>query len=169
VVPEALTQSAPGDLFVIRNIANRVPTFEDADASVGAALEYAVGHLQVPHIIVCGHYGCGGIKAALHGLDHLHGAPSLREWLTPAESMAKVVRNTLPASTPDEQIWRKAVEANVLEQLEHLATYEVVRQALDSDKVELHGWVYDLSTLGLHIYDDDTDRFVPAEAILRQE
>ncbi len=169
VIPEMLTQSSPGDLFVIRNVANIVPTFENADASVGAALEYAVGHLKVPHIIVCGHYGCGGVKAAVDGLEHVHGMPSLHEWLTPTETTARVVRNTLPADASAEQIWRKAVEANVLEQLEHLATYAVVAKALENDEVELHGWVYDLFSLGLYIYDDETDRFALANDLLKPQ
>ena len=65
VVPELLTSSSPGEIFVLRNVANLVPVFDHPDSSVGAAIEYAVGHLQVPHIIVCGHYECGGVKAAL--------------------------------------------------------------------------------------------------------
>src|SRR6185503_10892646 len=81
VVPEVLTASSPGDLFVVRNVANLVPRLEHADASVGAALEYAVGHLHVPHLIVCGHVGCGGVAAAIQGLEHVTGLPSLREWL----------------------------------------------------------------------------------------
>lgn len=73
VVPEQLTSSSPGEIFVIRNVANMVPPLENADASVGAALDYAVQHLRVEHLIVCGHYGCGGIKGLMTPHPHFTG------------------------------------------------------------------------------------------------
>lgn len=163
VVPEILTNSEPGDLFVVRNVANLVPLLEHADASVGAAIEYAVGHLRVGHVIVCGHYGCGGVKATLDGLHHLHGFPSLEEWLTSVVPVAERVR---AACDSDEERWRMAVEENVEEQLQHLMSYPVVSQAIARGEVELHGWVYDLHTLRLSVYDPETDGYRSAEEVL---
>jgi len=140
VVPELLTSSSPGELFVLRNIANRVPPFADPDSSVGAAIEYAVGHLHVPHVIVCGHYGCGGVKAALDGLEKVRELPSLFEWLGEVRAAAE---NVDPALEPAQR-WRRAVEESVVFQLGNLASYSAVASALAAGKLQIHGWVYDL-------------------------
>jgi carbonic anhydrase len=166
VVPELLTASSPGDLFVVRNVANAVPTLDNADSSVGAALEYATVHLQVPHIIVCGHYGCGGVKAVLeakkgHALEHAHETPSLTEWL---QNLADAIE---PDTTLDpEGQWRDAVEDNVLAQMAHLSTFPVVRERLESGRLQLHGWVYDIYAQGLKVYDVGAQRFVEAVRLL---
>jgi carbonic anhydrase len=162
VVPELLTNSAPGSLFVVRNIANLVPTFENPDSSVGAAIEYAVGNLKVSHIIVCGHYGCGGVKAALDGLDKIKELPSLFEWLGDVKTVAE---NIDPNLDP-EMRWRLAVEDSVLFQMGNLLTFPAVVAALANKKLELHGWVYDLHTCGLSVYDVQEDAFIPASSIL---
>ncbi len=160
VVPELLTSSSPGDLFVVRNIANAVPPQRHADASVGAALEYAIAHLHVEHIIICGHYGCGGIKAVLDGHEKLRAHPSLYEWL---DGIAPAIEaSRLEMLDPEEQ-WRLSVEANVVQQLANLTTFEVVRERLDAEKLSLHGWVYDLHSGGVTVYDSVGERFVDAE------
>lgn len=164
VVPELLTASAPGRLFVVRNIANLVPPLEHADASVGAAIEYAVGILKVPHLIVCGHDECGGVKAVLDGLELSH-HPSLQEWLKPIE---QAVQHAGPAGSKAQRL-RRTVEANVLAQLRHLLTFPQVRQALEADKLQLHGWVYDIHALALRVYDPDLDGFAPIKQILAEE
>ncbi|MEQ1506604.1 MAG: carbonic anhydrase [Myxococcota bacterium] len=161
VVPELLTSSSPGALFVVRNVANVVPPLANADASVGAAIEYAVGHLHVGHVVVCGHYGCGGVKAALDGLDHLHGLPSLVEWLAGVTPAADRVRT---AADP----WARAVEENVETQLANLLSYPCVADAVAAGKLELHGWVYDLHTLALAVHDPAVDAFRPADEILAE-
>ncbi len=162
VVPELLTNSSPGELFVIRNIANLVPAFDDPDSSVGAAIEYAVGHLHVPHIIVCGHYGCGGVKAALDGLDKVRELPSLFEWLGEVRQAAE---NVDPALGPDLR-WRRAVEESVLFQIGNLPSYPAVARGLASGTLRLHGWVYDLHTCALLVYDVDKHAFIPASSLL---
>jgi carbonic anhydrase len=162
VVPELLTSSAPGSLFVVRNIANLVPAFENPDSSVGAAIEYAVGHLHVSHIIVCGHYGCGGVKAAIDGLDKISVLPSLFEWL----SDVKFVADKLDPTLDPEKRWRVAVEESVLFQMGNLLTYPAVASALADKKIELHGWVYDLHTCGLSVYDVQKDTFISANSLL---
>lgn len=159
VVPELLTSSSPGELFVVRNIANAVPPLAAKDASVGAALDYAVGVLGVGHIVVCGHYGCGGVKAVLDDHVAARKMPSLKEWL---DGLAPAIRAVVnPHLDPEEQ-WRLAVEANVLAQMANLPTYGVVRDALDAGRLQLHGWVYDLHTAGLTVFDMAGERFVDA-------
>jgi carbonic anhydrase len=161
VVPELLTSSAPGALFVIRNIANLVPLFENQDASVGAAIEYAIGHLQVPHIIVCGHYGCGGIKAVLDRLE-IQGLPSLFEWLSEVRTVAE---NIDPTLEPDLR-WRRAVEESVVCQIENLPSYPAVADALAHGRLHLHGWVYDIETGSLSVYEVDKQAFIEASSFL---
>ena len=97
VIPEVLTHAVPGELFVVRNVANLLPPVERRIVSAGAALEYAVGHLHVRHLIVCGHDLCGGIRAALDGGVDNAAYPALGEWL---EGLTPVVERT--RSVPEE-------------------------------------------------------------------
>jgi carbonic anhydrase len=156
VVPELLTGSAPGELFVVRNVANLVPEMASADASVGAAIEYAVGVLHVEHVVVCGHLGCGGVKAILDGLDAVRALPSLHEWLRGAE----------PEVLAGPPAWEDAVGHNVLAQLDHLETYPLVAQAIGEGRLTLHGWVYDLAHGSVQVYDAVAGRFVDATALV---
>jgi carbonic anhydrase len=166
VVPELLTTSSPGDLFVVRNVANAVPPLQNVDSSVGAALEYATVHLGVPHVIVCGHYGCGGVKAVLDAkagkiLAHADETPSLVEWL------GNIGQGLSPDPTVDEDArWRSAVEDNVLEQMAHLTTFPSVRARLDSGALQLHGWIYDIYGHTLKVYDVDSGAFVDSIRLL---
>lgn len=163
VIPELLTSSSPGELFVVRNIANQVPELDHADASVGAAIEYAVAQLHVQHVIVCGHYGCGGVNAVLGGRDKLREYPSLYEWLEGIEPAVERVRRV---GASGDAGFRMAVEENVLLQMNNLVTFAPVREALDSGRMQLHGWIYDLATSALQVFDVKSDRFVSAEALI---
>jgi carbonic anhydrase len=163
IVPELLTSAAPGELFVVRNVANLVPTFAHADCSVGAALEYAVGYLATPHVIVCGHYGCGGVKAAVEGLQTVKEHASLHEWL---EGVLPAVQVLKDEELDAETRWRRAVEENVIEQLSNLVTYPTVAAALQAGKLEMHGWTFDPVTTQLYVYDVDSDRFVRSDELL---
>lgn len=156
VIPELLTGTSPGELFVVRNVANLVPPFEDAQDCVGAAVEYAVIALGVEHIVVCGHTGCGGVHAAMaggHGLDRM---PSTRSWLALARAAAEEARGETELER-----WDSAVEANVLHQVDHLLTYPAVREAVEANRLDLHGWVYDLRRARLLVYDPASGRFEP--------
>ncbi len=157
VIPELLTSAAPGELFVLRNVANIIPTFEHADASVGAAVEYAIAKLSVRELVVCGHYGCGGVRAALDGLEGVADLPSLKEWLAGAEPAA---RSSEALGVTGDELFRAAVEENVLVQMDNLITYPVVKAALDAGRLALHGWVYDLSLGRLLVYDVRREEFI---------
>ncbi len=156
VIPELLTSSAPGELFVIRNIANLVPPAARASSSVGAALEYALDALHVGHVVVCGHYGCGGVKAMIEGVDGAR-MPELQAWIGDA-----AVANAAARGPAGPEQWRRAVEENVLDQLANLSSYPIVREKLDAGALTLHGWVYDLQG-ALLVYDDDAERFVESK------
>jgi carbonic anhydrase len=128
----------PGELFVHRNIANLVPLF---DANVHSVLQYAVEALKVKHVIVCGHYGCGGVLAALRDWSGL----PLENWLTYVRSVYRANKDELDAAPSEEARWRRLCELNVIAQVHAVRDAEVVRQAWRKDQpVMVHGWIYDL-------------------------
>lgn len=162
VIPELLTSSSPGELFVVRNIANVVPPHEHADASVGAAIDYAVDVLKVPHVIVCGHDGCGGVRAALDGIEPLRAHENLHEWLTlitPAAQRARALVSEEP------ELFRTAVEENVLVSMNNLISYPAIARALDAHRLALHGWVFDLAHGALRVWDVGSEEFLPADRV----
>jgi carbonic anhydrase len=156
VVSELLTGARPGALFVARVVANIVPPYGTGQNAVGAAVEYAVLHLKVKDLIVCGHTDCGGIKALDHPVD-MAAEPAIANWI----EFARAAQSQVDARGLTGDARHQAIaEENVLLQLENLKTYEAVRRALDEDRVELHGWVYDLAELQIRYYDADEGRFV---------
>jgi carbonic anhydrase len=156
VVSELLTGARPGALFVARVVANIVPPYGTGQNAVGAAVEYAVLHLKVKDLIVCGHTDCGGIKALDHPVD-MAAEPAISSWIEfarPAQS--RVDAQGLTGGARHQAI----VEENVLLQLENLKTYDAVRRGLAEERLELHGWVYDLAGLQIRYYDTDERHFV---------
>jgi carbonic anhydrase len=164
VVPELLTTSRPGELFVVRNIANVVPTFEHADSSVGAAIEYSTAVLGVRHIIVCGHDKCGGVKAALDGVDKLKDHASLHEWVSQIVPAAEKAREIETDKDP-KALLRTAVEENVLDSIANLTTYPTVKRLLQEHHMEFHGWVFDIEAGALRVYDVATQEFREAKSV----
>lgn len=155
VIPELLTGARPGDLFVLRNIANIIPPFGTAHESTGAALEYAVNHLKVKHVIVCGHTDCGGLLA-LDGHTDALAEPSLAAWIRFArEAQTRVDRHGVEPARRH----RAIVEQNVLLQLGHAAAYPAVNKALKQHRLELHGWLFDLHGPSVYSYNPDTQQF----------
>ena len=130
---------APGELFVHRNVANVVPV---TDLNAMAVIEYAVSSLGVRHIIVCGHYRCGGVRAALEG--HQAGAVAL--WLQPLRNLADEHCEELDALPSDEARWDRLCELNVVAQVGAVARSEVVQTAWERGaELAVHGWIYDLA------------------------
>jgi carbonic anhydrase len=155
VIPETIFGARPGDLFVLRNIANVVPPFGTAHESTGAALEYAVNHLRIPHLIICGHTDCGGLKALDGHLDAL-AEPSLAGWLKHArEAQTRVVKSGVEPARRH----RAIAEQNVILQLEHAANYPAVYKALRENRLELHGWLFDLHGPLVYSYNAETKSF----------
>ncbi len=152
VVPAQITGADPGDLFEIRNIANTVPPASADDDSVGAAIAYAIGHLHVDHIVVCGHTGCGGVKA----LSELEGGgldPHLHRWVDytrPAHALIEA------AGIPQAERLSETERAHVQFQLDNLMTYAIVRDGVAAGKLAIHGWMFDLAHGDLLAYDPET-------------
>ena len=165
VIPELLMRTKPGELFVVRNVANVVPVQGDTATSVGAALEFAVGVLGVRDVIVCGHDQCGGVKASVAGVQTVSHLPSLADWLKRIEPAATAAKEASVGFDDDWQL-RYAVEENVLLQLENLATYPVVQQALAEERIALHGWVYDLHSSRVRVFDPEEVAFLAVEELV---
>jgi carbonic anhydrase len=157
LVPELVTQREPGDLFVIRNAGNIVPSYGPEPGGVSASVEYAVAVLGVADIVICGHSDCGAMTAlaTCRCLDHL---PAVRGWLRHADA-AKAVHGA--RDYPDARTQVDAmVRDNVVAQLANLATHPSVRLALEQGRVQLHGWIYDIETGAIQALDGATRRFV---------
>jgi carbonic anhydrase len=138
VAPDQMTQAAPGGLFVHRNIANLV--YPD-DRNLMAVLHYAVNVLEVEHVVICGHYGCGGIQAALEGTVQ----GPIAHWLEHARQVLGDHRDEIEALPPGEAQVNRMVEVNVRDQLLHLAGTAPVQAAFAAGRpLTLYGWVYDL-------------------------
>ena len=134
-----ITGTQPGEIFVHRNIANLVV---NTDVNLLAVLDYAVTHLKVKHVIVCGHYGCGGIKAAATKQDF---KPVLNMWLRNIKDVIRVNRQELESITDEEQRINRLVELNVQEQVYNLAKTTIIQKAWKREqRPDIHGWVYGL-------------------------
>ena len=139
VPPNEITGTKPGEIFIHRNIANMVV---HTDLNLLAVLEYAVNHLKVKHIIVCGHYGCGGVKAAM--TQHNFGI--INKWIRNIKDVYRIHRTEIDTFTTDEERTNKLIELNVIEQVTNLAKTSIVQKAWkDDQRPYLHGWVYGLN------------------------
>ena len=134
-----ITGTDPGEIFVHRNVANLVI---NTDVNVLSVLDYAVNHLKVRHIIVCGHYGCGGIKAAITNHDF---KPVLNMWLRNIKDVYRIHRSELDLITDEEKKTNRLTELNVMEQVFNLAKTSIIQRAWKHEqRPDLHGWVYGL-------------------------
>jgi carbonic anhydrase len=158
VVPELLTQREPGDLFVIRNAGNIVPSYTAETGGVCASVEYAVAVLGVTDIVICGHSDCGAMSAISRCacLDHL---PAVANWLRHAES-AKVINAARRHTSPEAHLAALARD-NVVAQLANIKTHPSVALALEQGRLDLHGWIYDIGTGGIDALDGESMRFIP--------
>jgi carbonic anhydrase len=155
--PCLVTQTEPGELFILRNAGNLVPSYGTTIGSTIATIEYAVGVLGVKNIIVCGHTDCGVVKAILEP-EQVGDLPAVKSWLLQAEATRRVVRENYSHLTGD-ALYVATTQENVRIQLEHLQTHPVVAAKLRSKTLELHGWVYSIETGDVWSYDFQRDTF----------
>ena len=149
--PNLLTGSNPGDLFICRNAGNIIPPHSNETGGMTASIEYAVAVLGVRHIIICGHTDCGAIKGALD-LNALKGLPHVKEWLSHCRSAMEIVRerNGIPLDQcVGHEHLDEAIEENVLQQVQHIRTHPAVAAKLATEKVHVHGWIYDIKNGGI--------------------
>ncbi len=163
VDPNLITKTLPGELFIIRNIANLVPPYRETAEFVAttAAIEYAVVFLEVDHIIVCGHSNCGGCNACLRPPEYLETTPHTKKWLELAHPVRDRVLEAFGENEPAAREWMMEQE-NVVEQLKHLLTYPYIREKVKAKKLTLDGWHYIIETGEVFQYDGKEARFVLA-------
>lgn len=157
VDPCLVTQTEPGELFILRNAGNLVPSYGTTIGSTIATIEYAVGVLNVKNIIVCGHTDCGVVKAILEP-EQVGDLPAVKAWLLQAEATRRVVRENYSHLTGD-ALYVATTQENVRIQLEHLQTHPLVAARLRNKSLELHGWVYSIETGDVWTYDFAQDTF----------
>ncbi|MFO7998285.1 MAG: carbonic anhydrase [Bacteroidales bacterium] len=153
VSAEELMGVQPGEVFVHRNIANMVP---NTDLSVMSVISYAVSHLKVKHVVVCGHYYCGGVKAAMQPAD----LGLLNPWLRNIRDVYRIHRRELDCITDEEQKYKRLVELNVQEQCVNLIKTPDVQKAYKERAFAVHGWVFDIRTGKLTDLHIDFDRIL---------
>ncbi len=163
VDPNMITGTLPGELFIIRNVANIVPSYRETSEYVAttSAIEYAVLSLGVENIIVCGHSNCGGCSACLNPGPHLDLLPHTRKWLELAEPVRQRVIAEIPESEPEAREWMME-QANVVEQLKHLMSFPYIRERVLTGKIQVSGWYYLIETGEIYIYNREEGEFLLA-------
>ena len=161
MVPELVTQREPGELFVIRNAGNIVPSFGPEPGGVSATVEYAVAQLKVSDIVICGHSDCGAMKAVATCacLDHM---PAVKHWLHYADA-ARMINESKNHADENARI-DGMVRENVIAQLNNIRTHPSVALALAQGRLTLHGWVYDIESGSIDALDAATNSFIPLAA-----
>jgi carbonic anhydrase len=158
VHPNLITQTEPGDLFLIRNAGNLVPPHGAPAGGETATVEYAVEVLGIRNIIICGHSQCGAMKALLSSdsLDHL---PAVKAWCAHAEATRRIVRQKYRNLNGDE-LAVAATEENVLVQMNNLSTHPCIAARLAAEELHIHGWYYDIARGQVLQYHPTQGRFV---------
>jgi carbonic anhydrase len=153
VTAEELMGFGPGDVFVHRNIANMVPS---TDLSMMSTISFAVSYLKVKHIIVCGHYECGGVKAAMQSVD----MGLINPWLRNIRDVYRIHKNELDNIKEEDKRYRRLIELNVQEQCINVLKTADVQRAYKERKLSVHGLVFDISTGSLFDLKIDFDRIL---------
>ena len=157
--PNLITQTEPGDLFILRNVGNLVPRYQDHIGSAAAAIEFAVTALHVKEIILCGHSNCGAMQAVMDP-SSIERLPAMQAWMSHAAETGRLVRENY-AHLEGEARFAATVEENVLVQLENLRTHPSVAAALEQGALRVHGWLYKIQTGEVFAYDAEQAQFMP--------
>jgi carbonic anhydrase len=160
--PNLLTQTSPGELFILRNAGNLVPPYGAVSGGEAATIEYAVSVLQVKDIIVCGHSHCGAMNGLLHP-EQVAEFPAVRTWLGYAEATSRIIKENYGHLCDEHARLTATVEENVLVQLENIRTHPSVAAALSRSSINLHGWVYKFETGQVFAFDPEQGQFLPIE------
>jgi carbonic anhydrase len=161
--PCLITQAQPGELFVMRNVGNIIPSYGAASGAEAAGIEYAVQGLGIRDIIVCGHSHCGAMRGLLQLGSLSEQMPLVYDWLKRhGEATRRVVQDNYASFEP-EQMLKVAIEQNVLTQIENLETYPAIRSRSHSGKLNLHAWMYEIETGVVYAYNAASRKFMLLE------
>ena len=159
VVPTLITSAGPGELFIVRNVGNIVPSVERGVlGGVSAAIQYAVEVIEVRNVIVCGHTNCGAIDAILHP-ERVQHLKFVSRWLAESSRIPQLIEERY-GSLEGEARMMAAVQENVLVQLENLRSFDFVSRRLDSGALKMSGWVFKIATGDVFDYDPETEQFL---------
>ncbi len=160
VVPSLITKSDPGELFIVRNVANIVPPYRRTEEYVAttSAIEYAVQALEVDTIVVCGHSNCGGCAALNKAPGELEHLPHVRKWLEVSREVKGRVDRLVTDDSPEEREWLTE-QVNILVQMKNLLTYPYIAEKYRSGQIRICGWHYIIETGEIFNFNDETELF----------
>lgn len=160
LVPGMITTTKPGELFIIRNIANIVPPYQESGTFLAAvsAIEFAVQALEVENIIVCGHSNCGGCAALFKPDSYFEKLPHTKKWLELALPVKEKVLKVLPQGKHAQREWLTE-QMNIVEQIRHLLSYPFIAEKYQSKKLQISGWHYIIETGEIFSYNAEKGFF----------
>lgn len=160
VVPNLFASTNPGDLFVLRNIGNLVPPYDPHSQDYGASsvIEFSIFNLQINDIIVCGHSECGAMQLLTEDKE-LSCCPHVNGWLKHGKESVNKVKNGL-VITPSLSEANQVSQANVLQQMEHIASYPFIQERLEKGTLRIHGWWFDIGQADVYCYEKELGQFV---------
>ena len=166
VVPSLITKTLPGELFVVRNIANLAPPYRNVSEFLAttSAIEYAVNILNVKNIVVCGHSSCGGCRALYMNNDDLKNIPHTKKWLELAENAKKIVSDLTLTAGGKKRFTGKEIELltereNIKEQIKHLHSYPYIQSRLKKGEIKIYGWHYIIETGEVYNYSSEKNLY----------
>lgn len=161
IVPNLITNTEPGELFIVRNVGNLIPCYGTSNNGELAAIEYAILELGIQDLIVCGHTGCGAMQAlvATPLTPTISRTPLVSHWLRHADATLEIIREHYQ-HLEGQALVNAAAEENVLVQLEHLRTLPAVASRVSSGRVRLHGWMYKIDSGEVFNYESEVGQFV---------
>nr|WP_281381102.1 carbonic anhydrase [Desulfurispira natronophila] len=160
VVPSLITQTLPGELFVVRNVANIVPPYRDTNEYVAtlSAIEFAIKALKVENIVVCGHSNCGGCNALYAPEEKLNEVPHVKKWLEISHPVRDSIQKEYPAVEEEKREWMTA-QMNVVHQMQNLLTYPYISERYESGTLNIIGWYYIIETGEVFNYNRQSGEF----------
>lgn len=165
--PNLITQTQPGELFILRNAGNIVPPWGTPAGGEAATIEYAVRVLGINDIIICGHTHCGAMAGLLKP-DSVKDLPAVSRWLEFAHATASIVRDKY-ADESGEELLTDAVKENVLCQIDNLRTHPCVASGLATGSLKVHGWVYRFETGDVFAFDPEVRKFLPITHVSEEQ